>query len=55
MEVSLGVTLHSITEIDKNSLSGIFWLNMEWVDENLAWRGGDWDDVFEKVKLKFSF
>ena len=49
MELSLGATLREITKVDKDSLTGVYWLNMEWVDENLAWYSGEWDQVFEKV------
>ena len=37
MDVYFGVTLQEITEVGKDSLSGVFWLNLNWADANLVW------------------
>ena len=32
MDVYFGVTLQEITEVGKDSLSGVFWLNLNWAE-----------------------
>eukprot|EP00092_Neocalanus_flemingeri_P077106 GFUD01095704.1.p1 GENE.GFUD01095704.1~~GFUD01095704.1.p1 ORF type:complete len:324 (-),score=58.07 GFUD01095704.1:50-994(-) len=43
VDVSLGVTLQSIENVDESagSLTGYYWLNLEWRDEYLTWQGWD--------------
>ena len=45
MDVYFGVTLQEITEVGKDSLSGVFWLNLNWADANLVWGESDYDGV----------
>ena len=49
VDVSLSLTLQQIHKLSRDSLSATYWINIAWVDENLAWYTGDWDKVFENV------
>ena len=39
MEVKLGLTLQQILDVDTNvqTMTGLYWLNLEWRDEYLVW------------------
>merc|ERR1712142_1258547 len=49
VDVSIQLTLQQISKLSKDGLSATYWINMEWVDENLGWYTGEWDEVFENV------
>merc|ERR1712179_275450 len=39
VELKLGLTLHQILDVDTNvqTMTGLYWLNLEWRDEYLVW------------------
>ena len=43
MQVKIGLTLQQILNIDieESSMTGIYWVNIEWVDDYLAWSEDD--------------
>ena len=45
VNVSVGLTLQEIIEVDDNSLTAIIWLNLEWVDEYLVWTNKDYEVI----------
>ena len=51
MDLTFGVTLQAIENVDKDSLTGYFWLYLEWVDENLVWDSRDRDFFNKKVTI----
>ena len=47
VNVSVGLTLQEIIEVDDNSLTAIIWLNLEWVDEYLVWTNKDYEVIIQ--------
>ena len=47
VNVSVGLTLQDIIEVDDNSLTAIIWLNLEWVDEYLVWANKDYEVIIQ--------
>merc|ERR1712126_40185 len=52
VQVKLGLTLQQILNIDieESSMTGIYWVNIEWQDDYLAWSKDEYENV-ESVKL----
>jgi len=47
VEVTVGLTLQQILRVDQkeNSLTAIYWINLEWKDELLRWNSTDEEDI----------
>merc|ERR1719209_2086893 len=57
VELKLGLTLQQILDVDTNvqTMTGLYWLNLEWRDEYLVWdkeKYGVWEGFKKKVKLR---
>merc|ERR1712025_647896 len=37
VNVTIGLTLQDIIEVDDNSITATIWLNLQWVDRHLVW------------------
>merc|ERR1712198_619736 len=53
VQVKIGLTLQQILNIDieESSMTGIYWVNIEWVDDYLAWSEEDEAQNMEKIIL----
>merc|ERR1712198_653459 len=53
VQVKIGLTLQQILNIDieESSMTGIYWVNIEWVDDYLAWSEDDEAQNMEKIIL----
>jgi len=53
VQVSIGLTLQQILNIDieESSMTGIYWINIEWVDDYLAWSEDDEAQNIGKIIL----
>merc|ERR1712189_136749 len=53
VQMSIGLTLQQILNIDieESSMTGIYWINFEWVDDYLAWSEDDEAQNIGKISL----
>jgi len=42
VQVSVGLRMQELYRLDYSSISGLFWLHLEWVDQSLVWNTDDW-------------
>ena len=52
VDVSVGLTLQEIIEVDDNSITAIIWLNLKWVDEYLVWTNKDYEVIIQTTNFQ---
>jgi len=53
VELKLGLTLHQILDVDTNvqTMTGLYWLNLEWRDEYLVWDEDKYGGLYD-IRLR---